>query len=68
MYTVIVETKVVNSMGELVDHAGWAHMNPERKFSPLRTEQRIVTFEDIKKAHKALNGVHRLIDAAKELV
>jgi hypothetical protein len=68
MYTVVVEVKVVNTEGEVVDHHGWPHMNPERKFSPLRAEQRFVTFEDVEKAHKAMNDVHRLVGAAKELV
>jgi hypothetical protein len=68
MYTVVVEVKVVNTAGEQVDHHGWPHMNPERKFQPLKTEQRFVTFEDVEKAHKALNGVHRLVEAAKDIV
>jgi hypothetical protein len=68
MYTVVVEVKVVNTAGEVVDHRGWPHMNPERKFSPLKAEQRFVTFEDVEKAHKAMNGVHQLVKSASELV
>lgn len=67
MYTVVVEIKVVNTLGEVVDDYGMPHMNPARKFQPLATEQRFVTYEDIEKAHKALNGVHGLIAAAKDL-
>jgi hypothetical protein len=68
MYTVIVEVKVVNSMGEVVDAEGYADMgSPHHTHRPLKAEQRFVTFEDIKKAHKALNGVHGIVKAAKEL-
>jgi exosome complex RNA-binding protein Rrp42 (RNase PH superfamily) len=68
MYTVIVDVKVVNSMGEVVDAEGYADMgSPHHTHRPLKSEQRFVTFEDIAKAQKAMNGVQGLVKAAKEL-
>jgi exosome complex RNA-binding protein Rrp42 (RNase PH superfamily) len=68
MYTVIVEVKVVNSMGEVVDAAGYADMgSPHHTHRPLKTEQRFVTFEDVEKAQKAMYGVHGIVKAAQEL-
>jgi hypothetical protein len=68
MYTVIVEVKVVNTMGEVVDAQGYADMgSPHHKHRPLKAEQRFVTFDSIEKAHKALTGVHGLVKAAQDL-
>jgi hypothetical protein len=68
MYTVVVEVKVVNSMGEVVDSEGYADMgSPQHTHRPLKAEQRFVTFEDITKARKAMAGVQGLVTAAKQL-
>jgi hypothetical protein len=67
-YTVIVEVKVVNTMGEVVDSYGYPDMgNPNRKHFPLKTEQRFVTFEGIEKAHESLNALHAVVKQMKEL-
>jgi hypothetical protein len=66
-YTVVVEIKVVNTEGEVVDHKGYPHMNPQRNFHPLQTEQRFVTFEDVEKAHNTLNVLHGVVKQMQQL-
>lgn len=66
-YTVIVELKVVNTVGEVVDDKGYPHMNPERKFRPLQTEQRFVTFDDIHQAINTLNALHGVVNQMQQL-
>lgn len=61
-----VKISVTNQDGDEVNHKGYTKIS-ERKFFPLTTEQELSSYEDVEKAHAALNDLYRAIEAISKL-
>lgn len=66
-YQVIVEIKVINEVGDVVDHRGHPQISNKKIFTPLETKQDFKYYEHIESAHQNLNVLHAVIKHMKEL-
>lgn len=65
-FKIVVELKVVNEDGDVVDHRGVTAL-PGRSHHPLHTRQDFREFAHIENAHEIMNKLHSTVRSIKEL-